>query len=213
MPILTIVIDVIIILMLGAGVYAALRLSKALKTFNTAKKDMRGLIEEVSGAITKADEAVKNFKANMAQSSQNLDKKIQEAKMLSDELELIHQSSSRIADRLEKLMDDTPSKARRPASSSASASSSSATKKSATASEKRTDKPSTASKATSWIKGGKSMSKDEDAGSIFSIRDPDYEQGLKEQAGTSSAWDGPEDLESDAERALYDALRGKQNKS
>lgn len=207
MPIVTIVLDVVIILMLAAGVYAAMRLSTALRTFNTAKKDMRGLIEEVSGAITKADEAVKNFKANMAQSSQNLDKKIQEAKMLSDELELIHQSSGRIADRLEKLMDDTPSKARRPASTASSAT----TKKSG--SEKKTDKPSGASKATSWIKGGKSSSKDDEGGSIFSIRDPDYEQGLKEQAGMSSAWDGPEDLESDAERALYDALRGRQGKS
>ncbi|MAS87958.1 MAG: hypothetical protein CMH30_08310 [Micavibrio sp.] len=207
MDILGLVIDVIIVVMLCWTIYVATKLSRNLEVFNKTKKDLSSLITQISTSVTKANDALTTFKSAVNESGGVLDKRISEAKMLSDELELIYQSSNRVADRLEKLTEGAP----RP-SSAPRRDANEATKKPET--QKKTETKDSG-KDVSWIKkklGKASGGKEAVAGGLFSIRDPEFEQGLKESAeNASDSWDGPEDIETDAERALYKALKKRTN--
>lgn len=136
--------------------------------------------------------------------------------MLSDELELIYQASNRVADRLEKLTESTPRK------STESTGGSAAAKTKTTKTEKKTvtAKSVPKSRGLDWVKktikktSSGEVSPGDDDNSPFSIRDPEFEQGLKEDAKGAAAdepWDGPEDIESEAERELYKALKSRAN--
>jgi hypothetical protein len=203
MDILGLIIDAVIVVMLCWTIYVATKLSRNLEIFNKTKKDLSVLITQISASVTTANDALGTFKSAVNESGGVLDKRISEAKMLSDELELIYQSSNRVADRLEKLTEGAP----RPANARRH-------ETEVAPSQKKTDVKS-GSKDVSWIKkkldkasGGKESA----AGGLFSIRDPEFEQGLKESAENASVeWDGPEDIESDAERALYKALKKRTN--
>ena len=185
-------------------------MSRNLSIFNKAKKELSNLIAEVSASVTMADKSLRQFKADANTSGKDLQDKIQEAKMLSDELELIYKSSNRVADRLEKLTEGSTS-----SRASKKTDSDEAEKKKTQ--KKSSDEDKADAKGVGWIK--KKISKVKGAedtsatgGGVFSIRDPDYESGLKEsKSADNDDWDGPEEIETDAERQLYKALKKRRN--
>lgn len=216
MEVLGLISDILIVVLLIWTIIVAGRLAKNLIVFNQSKKELSKLIRQVSDSVVHADRALKEFKQGVNESGKGLSDKISEAKMLSDELELIYQASNRVADRLEKLTESTPRK------SAESTSGATAAKKKTTSAEKKTvaAKPAPKSRGLDWVKktikktaSGEVPSGDED-NSPFSIRDPEFEQGLKEDAKGAAAdepWDGPEGIESEAERELYKALKSRAN--
>lgn len=216
MEILGLIVDFLIVLLLGWTIFVATKLSRNLSIFNKSKKELGALIKEVSSSVDHAEKALESFKKSVNENGKGLADKISEAKMLSDELELIYQSSNRVADRLERLTDGANTSAKRGVSPAKDIAEDKDQKKTeAEAVKKTVAKPSAKDKSLDWIKnkvsksGAKSGAVSE--ASMFSIRDPEFEQDLKEDAKVSETWDGPEDIESEAERALYKALKARSN--
>lgn len=212
MDIFNLLLDFLIVILLGWTIFVAGKLSRNLATFNKSKKELGILIKEVSSSVEHADKALESFRKDVNETGKGLTDKISEAKMLSDELELIYQSSNRVADRLEKL---TETSATKKTGSSASAKKErakeqTAQKKSKVETEdKKGDKPA---KNLNWIKKRLDNKKEEEQadGGIFSIRDPEFEDDLKEDtANFDENWDGPEEIETEAERKLYKALKAR----
>lgn len=101
----SLLINGIVIVLLGATIVYAARLSKHLKTFRDSRKDFDRLVRDLSAQITKADDAVAALKQTARDNGRNLQEKIDAARALSDELQLMVESGDNIASRIEKQAD------------------------------------------------------------------------------------------------------------
>ncbi len=98
----SLLINGIVIVLLGATIVYAARLSKHLKTFRDSRKDFDRLVRDLSAQIAKADDAVAALKQTARDNGRNLQEKIDAAKALSDELQLMVESGDSIASRIER---------------------------------------------------------------------------------------------------------------
>lgn len=92
----------VMIVLLGATILYAIRLSSHLKTFRDSRKDFDRLVRDLGGQIEKADIAIAGLKQAAKDNGRNLQDKIDAAKALSDELQLMVESGDSIASRIEK---------------------------------------------------------------------------------------------------------------
>ena len=169
--------DAFLILLLIILFFYGMRILKALRVFNNSKEEMRRLVLDVSGQITKAEAAVKTLKQNAEKTASNLEKQVGQAQSLSDELGFICETADNLASRLEKLSEgksESSDKTSRPSS-------------------KKSVKSESVSAPTP----------------MFAIRDPEHESNLKEDPDLDEEWDGPEAIETKAERQLFKALKEK----
>lgn len=100
---LGLLVDIAILVLLGATIYYAARLSVYLKTFHDGRKDMNFLIQDLSTSVSRAENAIKGMQASADQSGLKLQDVINEAKFLADELRFMNEAGDSLANRLEKL--------------------------------------------------------------------------------------------------------------
>ena len=95
------IIDVVVIALLGATIFYALRLEQKLANMRSAQAALADVIRELNTSASRAEAGIQGLKAAAASSGQALDEKIKRARSLADEIELLLQSGERLGQRLE----------------------------------------------------------------------------------------------------------------
>lgn len=95
------IIDVVVIALLAATIFYALRLERRLANVRDAQSAFADVIRELNGAAHRAEAGIQGLKAAATSSGQTLDDKIKRARALADELGLLLQSGDRLGQRIE----------------------------------------------------------------------------------------------------------------
>lgn len=97
---LGLIFDVAILGALGATIFYALKLSRQITQMQADRRAFEALISALNVAASRAESAIAAFKTTAAESGDKLQEKINAARALSDELEIIIQAGDNLADRL-----------------------------------------------------------------------------------------------------------------
>lgn len=103
MPGLGLILDIIIIALLGATIFYAIRLSRHLDVFRSNRSDMERLIRELSTQITRAQEGVSALDEAARGSADELRDLVNKGRALSEELAIMNEAGNSLASRLEGL--------------------------------------------------------------------------------------------------------------
>ncbi len=194
---LSLVLDGVIVVLLIATIIYAARLSLYLKKFKDSRDELEGIITNLSKHIDKADKAVHELHTAVDESSGDLQARMNRAKDMFDDLDLVVQTGDSLANRLEELavrnrriMDGGEGDL--------------------SDLQNMTEKTEYDNRLEKIVKSvkGKPAEKTK-IKSPFSIRDPEIENGGLSDGGFTL--DDNEVL-SDAERDLYDALQRNKTK-
>lgn len=193
---LSLTLDGTIVILLVATIIYVARLSVYLKRFKDSRADLEGIVKELSTHITKADKAINTLNDAVEISSDDMQSRIDKAKSMADELDMIVQTGDALANRLEELairnrriMDGGDGDAEDLAKM---------TKKTIAEYDERLEK---------IVKNVKRDDGFEDnpVSSMFSIRDRELEDGNVDNNQGFTLDD--DEVLSDAERDLYNALQ------
>lgn len=165
--VLSLIMNGAIIVLLVATIVFALRLTRNLNAFRQSRGELEKLIAELSQQIDKANVAISGMRVAAKDAGKALQDRIDTARTMSDELQVMTQSGSKIAGRMERQITERP----RPAAPA----------------------PSSARKPAPRPAAKPAPRRDDDG---FGIRDREVEG----------------DLQSGAERELYDALQKRRRK-
>jgi ABC-type transporter Mla subunit MlaD len=183
---LSVILDVVILVLLGATIVYAARLSMQLQRLRNSKSDLDKLIRDLVKTIDQAERAVDGLHDTARGVGGDLQKAIDRAKLMSDDLELVTDSGDKLASKLEALMDQArPIANAKPAAQVAA-------------------EPQT--KYAQHLRKLEQPVEDKQMGTAFTIRDADVERG-----GNPLDLSG-DDLYSEAERDLFRAMKGLQSK-
>ncbi len=103
MPALGLILDMMIVGLLGATIFYAVRLSRNLDAFRSNRADMERLIRELSAQITRAQEGVTALDDSARQSGDELQSLVTKARGMIEELTLMNEAGDSLAARLENL--------------------------------------------------------------------------------------------------------------
>jgi hypothetical protein len=103
MPGMGLFLDIVIIALLGATIFYAIRLSRHLDVFRSNRSDMERLIRELSTQITRAQEGVTALDDAAKESGDELRDLVNKSRALSEELALMNEAGNSLAERLEGL--------------------------------------------------------------------------------------------------------------
>ena len=201
MPGLSLILDIVILVLLGATIFYAIRLSKHLDAFRSNRSDMERLIRELSSQITRAQEGVSALDEAAKESGDELRSLVTKGQALSNELSEMTEVGNSLATRLEglatrnrSLVDELGQNAAHMVYPGA-----------------RSAPPPMAATKPSWAEPRETPSQTRDdeppaKNSLFTIRDPDFEE---DDNKTTSAHDDDDKsgLETQAERDLANAMR------
>lgn len=95
--------DIGLLVLLAATVFYAWRLNANLKNFKQGRVEMEKLVATLSVNIERAEKAIAGLQVGARNTGADLDKKIKEAKFLTDELKFMNEAGGNLATRLEKL--------------------------------------------------------------------------------------------------------------
>lgn len=177
-PVFSLILNGTILVLLAATIFFAARLSLNLRDFRASRKDLDQLVRDLAAHVTRAEGAIAGMRETAQEAGRDLQEIVNEAKTLSEELQLMSEAGNSLAGRLEKLAERNGRLAGLP--------------------------PDDGFAAPSRAK--------EPAGG-FAIRDPEFEAGMGGDdtfAGDDEADDGA--FQSRAEKELFEALQGRQNK-
>ncbi|TAL30286.1 MAG: hypothetical protein EPN97_12750 [Alphaproteobacteria bacterium] len=102
-PYAGIILDIIVLCVLAATIIHARRLSRQFAEMQQGRKTFEKLIESINQAAARADGATKSLREAAQQGGDRLQDKINTARGLADELEIIVQAGDSLAGRLEGL--------------------------------------------------------------------------------------------------------------
>ena len=102
MSLLSLGLNVILMILLGAVIFYARRLSESIAIFRSSRQEMKELIKDLSINVDKAEAAIKAMRRETDTSADDLHFMITKGKALSEELQFIQESGDRLATRLEK---------------------------------------------------------------------------------------------------------------
>jgi len=97
------IIDLLLLLLLGATLFVGWRLMTGLRHFRESKEEMEGLLNRLTAQIERAENGVRSLQIAAQSSGGQLEEILKDSKTLADELSLMNQSGNNLADRLEKL--------------------------------------------------------------------------------------------------------------
>ncbi len=100
---LSLLMDILVLSALGVTIFYAYRLSRSLDNFRRYRQDFSLVIQELSTNIESAQDAIEALKEASVKAGQDLHKSVREATHLADELELMNKSGNSLAERLEGL--------------------------------------------------------------------------------------------------------------
>lgn len=99
------IMDALVLVLLGATIVYAARLSRHLKNFREGRKELEKLIADLSGQIIRAEGAIDGLKASARDMTRDLQAQLDEAKNIGADLEIMTRGANNIADRLDKAAD------------------------------------------------------------------------------------------------------------
>ncbi len=109
-PHIGLIFDFLVIVLLMVTILYSVKLSKLSKLFQHIqddKKDMETLLAQLSNIIDTANNAIQNMKKAASENGVSLQKNIDEAKDIADELEIILSSGNSLASRLQDLVEES----------------------------------------------------------------------------------------------------------
>ncbi|PCI56059.1 MAG: hypothetical protein COB36_04505 [Alphaproteobacteria bacterium] len=212
---IALVLDIIILCFLGATIFYVMRLSKNLNTFKAHRREFDNVITSLLSSIDQAERAVQTLKQASAQEAGDLENLIRQSKAMSEELKIINEAGEGMAQRLEKLAEQN-----RVAAQMLHPSGQSFTKNvSRVPTHKRQEDPVRDGRKQDYTSTLKNVAKSEEdvAMPSFMIQDRDIAdldtlESHLDSSASNDAYDdendvAPKDLQSQAERELFDALR------
>lgn len=96
------VLDIVIIILIAVMIGYSVVLNIKLKTFRNAQNEMAVLIGQLNEAVSRAQASVETLKKTALDEEVRLKDLIMKSRLLADELEIITQSGSNLADRIER---------------------------------------------------------------------------------------------------------------
>lgn len=96
------ILDGVVLLFLAVTIWFAVRLSSSLAAFRTAREDLKGLVQELSRNIDRAETSIAGLKAASRDAGTDLQKRINDARAQADELQILTQSGDSVAARMAK---------------------------------------------------------------------------------------------------------------
>ncbi len=96
------VIDSVIIILIIVMISYAVVLNIKLKVFRNAQNEMANLVDKLNEAISQAQKGVDALKSAAQTEEVRLENLVTKSRLLADELEIIIQSGSSLADRIER---------------------------------------------------------------------------------------------------------------
>lgn len=100
---LSLIMDIVVMALLAVTVFYAVRLSRQLSVMRDGQGDLEKLVTELSTAVERADNAIRNMKRTAADSGDKLQNQINQARELFNELELMTEVGNSLAERLQVL--------------------------------------------------------------------------------------------------------------
>lgn len=97
------IMDVVVLAFLGATIFYIMRLTKSLSEFKTHRRAFDGVIADLLAAIDQAERSVTTLKQVSAKEAGELDSLIMQSKALADDLKIINEAGESMAKRLENL--------------------------------------------------------------------------------------------------------------
>jgi Domain of unknown function (DUF6468) len=92
--------DVILILVVGVGIVQAMRLIAQLRDLRAGRTEMDRFVRDFNGAVMRAEAGIKSLRAAARESGDDLEKLVEKAVMVRDELHFIVESADGVAERL-----------------------------------------------------------------------------------------------------------------
>lgn len=92
--------DVVLIALLGAGIYFAVRLSRQMASLRTNRADMERFVMNFSATVQRAEAGIQGLRLAARTGGDDLEKLIDKAQALRDELHFLVDSADKIASRL-----------------------------------------------------------------------------------------------------------------
>lgn len=96
------ILNIILLVMLAVMIGYCIILNKRLKDFRTIKQEMGDIIGQLNASTTHAQNSIKEFKNIVLEEEKKLDEKLKRAAELADELDMINETGSNLADRIER---------------------------------------------------------------------------------------------------------------
>jgi hypothetical protein len=97
---LALILDTALIVVVGAGVVQATRLILQLRDLRASRAEMERFVRDFNSAVIRAEAGIKTLRTTARESGDDLEKLVQKAVMVRDELTYIVESADGIADRL-----------------------------------------------------------------------------------------------------------------
>lgn len=101
--VLALLLDMLIVALLGATIFFAMRLYSSLSSFREHRDDFEHVVAKLIASIGQAEQAMKNLKNTGTQEAQNLEELIRHAREMTEELRMVNEASGNMANRLEEL--------------------------------------------------------------------------------------------------------------
>ncbi len=184
---LALFLDVIIAFLLAGTIYFVWQLSERLQRFRQNRQEIERVVRDLNDAIVRAGQATQGLRQTAEGIGQDLQKSINQATELSDELQLVTEAANNLATRLERASDQGPGRNQAP--------------------------PSPPSSVRADIGPAQANSSDRPT---FAIRDAEYDArrgGTASDDDHAQMWDDDIESKSQAEIDLMRALQGQKKSS
>ena len=97
---LNLIFDILLIAVVGVGIVQATRLIRQLRDLKAGRAEMDRFVREFNGAVMRAEAGIKALRAAARESGDDLEKLVEKAVMVRDELNFIVESADGVAERL-----------------------------------------------------------------------------------------------------------------
>lgn len=98
----SIVMDVLIVVLLAGTIYYAYSLSKQLKIFRQSRSEFESLLMQLTSQINTAHDAIEQMQEAADTNGKVLNQLIRDGQLLSDEMQMVNDTSESLANRLER---------------------------------------------------------------------------------------------------------------
>ncbi len=101
--IFALLLDVLIVILLGATIFFSTRLYNSLGSFRAHRDEFDQVIAKLMASTAQAEDAIRNMKAKGAEEYEELETMIKRARDMQDELKIVNEACENMAKRLETL--------------------------------------------------------------------------------------------------------------
>ena len=99
--ILPMLIDGVVVCLLGVTIYYCFRVDSRLRALRSGKDELKKVIGALNDCTLRAQQSIEQLRASGAETSAQLEARVRNGRVLSDELALMLEAGNNLADRLE----------------------------------------------------------------------------------------------------------------